>query len=307
MELLSLPDDVLIEQALYLDYNSINKLCSVNHRFRDLICDNDWFWRQKYFIDFGQEVEKNVKERYRRHRNVVIYDVRGNKIHIENIKAKSITQDRDEIIIITIDNAVYSLFEGELRILPIKAKDVQVTNRILNFINEDDDVCFAMLPDCSNLVNSGIKAKKMSGNYYLSLDGGVFYLSPYSASPMYLVEHNIVDIASLHFIVYTIDNTGILHKWFAGGDSYIPYDDLNVSKIASSRRNIMVKTFEGDLYISDGRILQRLYMMADVLEGDYFIDYDLHVVRFDDFHLDDSEEALYVKSLHDGAVAIILN
>jgi alpha-tubulin suppressor-like RCC1 family protein len=48
-----LSDDEIIQIALQLSINDISSYCSSSKRFNDVICDNNWFWKQKTFYDFG--------------------------------------------------------------------------------------------------------------------------------------------------------------------------------------------------------------------------------------------------------------
>ena len=50
----SLGDDTIIEIALGLNLDSINKLCQVSHRFNRTLCASEDFWRWKYIQDFGK-------------------------------------------------------------------------------------------------------------------------------------------------------------------------------------------------------------------------------------------------------------
>ena len=71
MSLESLPDEKIIEIALFLPLSGIYKLCLTNKRFNDIICDNDYFWREKFQKDYGKiEWEGNWKELYMNFGNV---------------------------------------------------------------------------------------------------------------------------------------------------------------------------------------------------------------------------------------------
>lgn len=47
-----LPNEQIIKIALDLSLNDINKFCTSSQRFRNLVCDNDQFWGQRYEQDF---------------------------------------------------------------------------------------------------------------------------------------------------------------------------------------------------------------------------------------------------------------
>jgi hypothetical protein len=48
-----LSDDLLFNIALQLNINDIGRYCLCNSRFNKIICNNDWFWKEKIFHDFG--------------------------------------------------------------------------------------------------------------------------------------------------------------------------------------------------------------------------------------------------------------
>jgi alpha-tubulin suppressor-like RCC1 family protein len=48
-----LPDDAIITIALQLDINELSYHCLYNSKFNDVVCDNNWFWKQKFLHDFG--------------------------------------------------------------------------------------------------------------------------------------------------------------------------------------------------------------------------------------------------------------
>ena len=52
LELDEFPSELLILQALALDLASISKVCQASRRFNEVICNNEWFWHQKFIQDF---------------------------------------------------------------------------------------------------------------------------------------------------------------------------------------------------------------------------------------------------------------
>jgi hypothetical protein len=49
-----LSDDQIIEIALTLDRSDIDTYCSINKRFNLIICNNNYFWREKCLRDYGK-------------------------------------------------------------------------------------------------------------------------------------------------------------------------------------------------------------------------------------------------------------
>lgn len=63
----SLPDEMVLKIALTLSYDNINQLCLVDTRFRNILCKDNIFWKQKVFRDYGPvsfEID-NWKELYK--------------------------------------------------------------------------------------------------------------------------------------------------------------------------------------------------------------------------------------------------
>ena len=50
----SLPTETIIDIALGLTADSVNRLCKVSRKFNAVLCKNDEFWKQKYIHDFGK-------------------------------------------------------------------------------------------------------------------------------------------------------------------------------------------------------------------------------------------------------------
>ena len=63
----SLPNDKIIKIALNLSINDINYYCQINMRFNELICgtNSNWFWNQKFMIDFGKIDINEIPEYYK--------------------------------------------------------------------------------------------------------------------------------------------------------------------------------------------------------------------------------------------------
>ena len=47
-----LPPENIIDIALRLPISSISFYCQTNNRFNEAICDNQYFWKQKFFQDY---------------------------------------------------------------------------------------------------------------------------------------------------------------------------------------------------------------------------------------------------------------
>ena len=48
-----LPSETIIEIALRLPVSDISLYCQTSKRFNDMICNNNYFWREKFLYDYG--------------------------------------------------------------------------------------------------------------------------------------------------------------------------------------------------------------------------------------------------------------
>jgi len=55
----SLPNEFLLPFSIPLSLVNISHLCQINQRFNKLICNNNYFWQQKFYHDYGQIVESS--------------------------------------------------------------------------------------------------------------------------------------------------------------------------------------------------------------------------------------------------------
>lgn len=59
--ILNLTNDEFLMIALSMPYEDISSFCQTNLKFNTLICDNDYFWKLKYFKDFDNaEIDEDV-------------------------------------------------------------------------------------------------------------------------------------------------------------------------------------------------------------------------------------------------------
>src|ERR1700740_789227 len=66
-----LPDEIILLIALYLPLSSISYFCQTNPRFNHIICDNEDFWRDRFFQDFGfVDYDGDWKQLYMGYMNV---------------------------------------------------------------------------------------------------------------------------------------------------------------------------------------------------------------------------------------------
>lgn len=70
-----LPNEIIIDIALNMSLNTIVNLCQTSQKFRDLIYDNEYFWQQKFYQDYGNpNFEANSwKELYINYMNVWVW------------------------------------------------------------------------------------------------------------------------------------------------------------------------------------------------------------------------------------------
>ena len=50
----SLPTEIILHIALFEPLNNINHMCLSSQRFNNLICNNNYFWREKFVKDFDE-------------------------------------------------------------------------------------------------------------------------------------------------------------------------------------------------------------------------------------------------------------
>ena len=62
----NLPNEVLLLQAINLPLETITQTCLVSKRFNEAICENEYFWQQKFHADYGFnfEVPESWKQLY---------------------------------------------------------------------------------------------------------------------------------------------------------------------------------------------------------------------------------------------------
>ena len=54
----NLSNEVILLQAINLPLETITQTCLVSQRFNKLICDNEYFWQQKFHADYGFDVKE---------------------------------------------------------------------------------------------------------------------------------------------------------------------------------------------------------------------------------------------------------
>jgi alpha-tubulin suppressor-like RCC1 family protein len=123
-----LPDDTILQIALYEPIDSINKLCQTSNRFNNLICNNNYFWRQKYIYDYGIPSTNivNWKEAYQNYGIVAAFGQnifgqlglgddqnRNRPTLISNIKAQAVFCGGFHTMIMDLNNNIW--FFGDNR------------------------------------------------------------------------------------------------------------------------------------------------------------------------------------------------
>jgi alpha-tubulin suppressor-like RCC1 family protein len=48
-----LSDDAILQIALQLNIADLSYYCLYNSRFNNVVCNNNWFWKEKFLLDFG--------------------------------------------------------------------------------------------------------------------------------------------------------------------------------------------------------------------------------------------------------------
>jgi len=54
-----LPNEFILPFVLSLSLVEISHLCQTNQRFNNFICNNDYFWQQKFYHDYGQIIKQS--------------------------------------------------------------------------------------------------------------------------------------------------------------------------------------------------------------------------------------------------------
>lgn len=156
LEIMDLPEDMIIEVALNYDSNNINQLCLVNKDFNNLICNNEPFWKRKFIKDYNfipKEITSWKKTYntfglygmgYNDQYNLGLGDVKKQNIStkIDDLNPVKISSGKDHVLVLDIVGNVWSFgsnnyhqlgFYGKTTIPtiikddlgnPIKARDI---------------------------------------------------------------------------------------------------------------------------------------------------------------------------------------
>jgi hypothetical protein len=57
-----LSDNEIVSGALKLDIDDIANFCDSNEKFNNAVCDNNWFWKEKFLLDFGEPEYTHVND-----------------------------------------------------------------------------------------------------------------------------------------------------------------------------------------------------------------------------------------------------
>lgn len=90
-----LPDEYIIEIALYKTIEYITRMCQASRRFNNVICNDEYFWKQKFIYDFGNPpIGVNIiswKEAYENYGTVVGFGSNENgQLGLGNIRNTSV-------------------------------------------------------------------------------------------------------------------------------------------------------------------------------------------------------------------------
>jgi hypothetical protein len=91
-----LSDDEIIQIALQLKIADLSYYCLYNSHFRDVVCNNNWFWKRKFLLDFGSPEYDQIddwKALYKNYGSVYVFgtefrghDISSRKIPHFNVK-----------------------------------------------------------------------------------------------------------------------------------------------------------------------------------------------------------------------------
>jgi hypothetical protein len=118
-----LPYELILHIALLLRLNHIINLCSTNSRFKEIILDEEYFWKQRCICDFGIENhQESWKTLYKNsiNTNILVFGFNGHgqlglgdhedrdrPTQMPNLKGKQISSGREYTTIIDLNNNVW--------------------------------------------------------------------------------------------------------------------------------------------------------------------------------------------------------
>jgi hypothetical protein len=120
-----LSDDEILQIALQLNIADLSYYCLYNSRFNDVVCNNDWFWKEKFLMDFGPPEYDQVedwKSLYKNYGSVYVFGSNmvgqlglGNILNrrverptkIPNFRFKAISAGKSHTIAIDINDDVW--------------------------------------------------------------------------------------------------------------------------------------------------------------------------------------------------------
>lgn len=70
-----LAPEKIMDIALFLPLPDIAYLCRTNSRFNEIICNNEYFWQQKFYNDYGviNYTVGSWKDLYKNYMNVWVF------------------------------------------------------------------------------------------------------------------------------------------------------------------------------------------------------------------------------------------
>jgi alpha-tubulin suppressor-like RCC1 family protein len=120
-----LSNDNIRQIALQLNINDIYYYCLYNARFNDIVCNDNWFWKEKFLIDFGQPEYDTVddwKTLYKNYGSVYIFGEFGvsesqTPTKIPNFRFKSVSSGAYHTVTIDFNGNMWTFgsnFNGQL-------------------------------------------------------------------------------------------------------------------------------------------------------------------------------------------------
>ncbi len=117
------PSETILNIALFLPLRNIIPLCQTSKKFNDIICDNEYFWRQKFIQDYKfvpTYYTGNWKNLYQNYKNVWVFgsnkygqlglgDNKNRNVPTQmlNQKAKQVSVGGESTAIIDLENNVW--------------------------------------------------------------------------------------------------------------------------------------------------------------------------------------------------------
>lgn len=222
----NLPNEIVLKLVLDVPINNIINLCLTDQRFNDAICNNNFFWKQKFIKDFG-DVDFNISDwkllyMTANGNNVWIFGISNIPELIPNINGRNICSsgiDKDSNfnhkIIIDSSNDAWVWGSNNLGQLGIGNYDKQFSPVKIPNIKVKEVSCSdfgTILIDVNNDV--WITGDVIYSDTYTNEDNNLSTISVFTSIPNFKAKY--VSMSNDHYALIDMDN----NIWIAGYGSF---------------------------------------------------------------------------------------